>query len=761
RKTIFSDNVLRVLGWKQAVSLTSFDKILDHVHPDDRSFVKAASWTIYEEQVPPNIEFRIQQSDGKSRYIKLRSWAFTNAEGDPVIFGIFHDFTKTKRFEAELLQLKNNYKLQRLAYKQVEEVTNIGNWLWNLNTGKIIWSENIYRLTGLKPFAPELTKEHLLSVIHPDDIALFQASMNKILSGEQYAECKVCIITKGETIHVKAFFRLLQQDGETYFAGTLQNITEEELNRQQLVGLVQLADLIGDSLQDKVIGTDSNHNITIWNTRSEEVHGIKKADAIGKNFFDLVPQLKLPLIIENLKKVLNGETIHIPRVKLLSHSYYMMTMVPVKKGNQVIGALHILRDITQEYQLQEQLTLKLNFIEGLLEASVDRIIVLDKNMNYLYWNKKSEDYYGFKKEEVIGRNILEIFPGFISDPSYTEFKKALKGQTVHIAGNQDPLLQNGYFETYLIPLKDEKQDVSGVLWMVHDLTKEFKLLYKLRGQNRQRALNEMHINAAQEITSIGSFEYDVSQKLTTWSDEMYKIYSNISPEEELTVEKINDSAHPEDQPALKKLFQELVEGITNSFDITYRLLFKDGSVKNIYTRARIAKFSEDGNVLKIIGAVQDITDQTNIAERLRDNQEFIQRIAKTNPRPIFIYNVVDGKYNYINDEGEKFLGYSSIDPNLMASELLGELVHPHELEKVLKHMKAMLEIKDDEVLSVEYRMQNANGEWQWFCTRSIVFSRNEDGSVKEILSNAQDIAKSKETEQELAVLKNTLKQAMM
>jgi len=615
RKTIFSDNVLRVLGLKQTVFLSAFDKIIDHVHADDRSFVKAASWTIYEEHVAPNIEFRIQQADGKSRHIKLRSWSLNNIEGDPVIFGIFHDITKTKTIETDLLVAKDNYKLQRLAYKQAEESANVGNWLLNIKTGKTIWSENIYKLVGLKPYAAELTQEYLFNNIHVDDKRVFEANMNKVLSGEPYAECKISMVTRGEVMYINAFFRLLQQDGENYFAGTLQNITVQEQNCDQLMDMVQLADVVSESLQDKLIATDSYNNIIIWNKQSEEGYGIKRADAIGKNFFDLVPQLKLPLVIENLKKVLNGETVHIPRVKLLSHGYYMMTMVPVKKGDRISGTLHILRDITAQYQLQEQLTLRLNFIERLLEASIDRIIVLDKNMNYIYWNKKSEDYYGLKKADVVGRNILEIFPAFISDPNYNEFKRALQGETVHIPGKADPILLKGYFETYLIPLKDDREDISGILWIVHNLTKEFTLLSKLKQQNRQLVINQSHLNAAQEITSIGSFEYELARNLITWSDEMYKIYG-VSTHEELTLEKIFNFAHPEDRPALDKLFKELIDGAMTIFNISYRIVHKDGVLKHIHTRGRVVKFGEDGNVVKIIGAVQDVTGQTKLPEAL-------------------------------------------------------------------------------------------------------------------------------------------------
>jgi PAS domain S-box-containing protein len=96
-------------------------------------------------------------------------------------------------------------------------------------------------------------------------------------------------------------------------------------------------------------------------------------------------------------------------------------------------------------------------------------------MNYLYWNKKSEEYYGLKKEQVIGKNILEIFPRLLNDPSYNEFRRAMRGETVHITESGSP--EHGYYyETYLVPVKNERGEVTAVLWITHDFSKEYRLL---------------------------------------------------------------------------------------------------------------------------------------------------------------------------------------------------------------------------------------------------------------------------------------------
>jgi PAS domain S-box-containing protein len=128
----------------------------------------------------------------------------------------------------------------------------------------------------------------------------------------------------------------------------------------------------------------------------------------------------------------------------------------------------LLRNITEAVRLEDQLNHRLLFIERLLESTVDRIVVLDRQMNCLYWNKKAEEHYGLLKTEVLGKNIIQVSSTLKNVPSMHEFRKALKGEKIYIPGgkNND---DTKYEETYIIPITDQKE-VTSVLWIVHNLS---------------------------------------------------------------------------------------------------------------------------------------------------------------------------------------------------------------------------------------------------------------------------------------------------
>jgi len=117
--------------------------------------------------------------------------------------------------------------------------------------------------------------------------------------------------------------------------------------------------------------------------------------------------------------------------------------------------------------------------------------------------------------------------------------------------------------------------------------------------------SEAFLADAQRVSLTGSYLWRVSEEEITWSSQMYRIF-DLDPAEPVTIDRIAARIHPDDRP----LFTERIERARaegGDFDVEYRLLMSDGSVKHLHVVAH-ASPQQDG-ALEYMGTVQDITER--------------------------------------------------------------------------------------------------------------------------------------------------------
>jgi PAS domain S-box-containing protein len=128
---------------------------------------------------------------------------------------------------------------------------------------------------------------------------------------------------------------------------------------------------------------------------------------------------------------------------------------------------------------------------------------------------------------------------------------------------------------------------------------------------------------------------------------------------------------------------------------------------------------------------------------LQDNQQFLQRIVETTPDIIYVYDLVEKRNIYINHKIIEILGYTSAEIQAMRETVLPNLIHPDDWVRVKENPKRFETLKEGEVIEIEYRMRQANGEWRWLRSQETVFAKNADGLPVQILGTARDIDEPK------------------
>ena len=156
---------------------------------------------------------------------------------------------------------------------------------------------------------------------------------------------------------------------------------------------------------------------------------------------------------------------------------------------------------------------------------------------------------------------------------------------------------------------------------------------------------------------------------------------------------------------------------------------------------------------------KEIEERKSLTQKLEESKFFIQRILDTTPNLIYIFDLLEQKNIFANQEITKFLGYSKQNIQALGSNIMEQIIHPEDMPSVLKQHEAMRTIPDNQMCELSYRVKHTDGSWRWLCSRELPFSRSSDGNVKRILGIAEDVTEKKESEKIKLKLEEQLRQA--
>lgn len=123
------------------------------------------------------------------------------------------------------------------------------------------------------------------------------------------------------------------------------------------------------------------------------------------------------------------------------------------------------------------------FIETIIDSSVDLIAVFDTEYRYVVVNKVAYDIYKIAPKDLIGKPIFDIFPKLKNSDMMNDLTKALEGEMVHNANYKS--LSGRYLENFFIPLKDKNDNVDRVLVIGHDISAILQANEKLKSLNTE------------------------------------------------------------------------------------------------------------------------------------------------------------------------------------------------------------------------------------------------------------------------------------
>jgi PAS domain S-box-containing protein len=136
---------------------------------------------------------------------------------------------------------------------------------------------------------------------------------------------------------------------------------------------------------------------------------------------------------------------------------------------------------------------------------------------------------------------------------------------------------------------------------------------------------ERQLTAAQQITHIGSWEWQLASPVVTWSDELYRIYGLPPQSCEITFEHFLAMLHPDDRERVQAQVQRAIEQ-GGRFAYLERIVRADGMIRDLSTVGEVVTDGE-GRTTLLIGTCRDVTDEIRAQKLQAAEQRVLEMIV--------------------------------------------------------------------------------------------------------------------------------------
>jgi PAS domain S-box-containing protein len=276
-------------------------------------------------------------------------------------------------------------------------------------------------------------------------------------------------------------------------------IEERELQQQR-----DFAVKIMDTLGQGVSVTNAEGRYEFVNPAYARMVGRPLNKILGQRPSDLVYHEDLALLVEARRHRQNGEvTSYEARFQRPDGSIVntLITAAPRWQDNRVVGAISVTTDLTQHKRTEDALRASEERFRSLIQTAGSVILVLGTDFSILEFNREAERIYGFRREEVLGKNYLEFFiPEEFRDAIIADVQKVLGGEPTR--GFENPVRGRGGQEYILlwnvIRLLDSNDHPIGIIAAGQDITERKQ---SEAAEREQRILAEALRDSAAVLTS--------------------------------------------------------------------------------------------------------------------------------------------------------------------------------------------------------------------------------------------------------------------
>ena len=198
----------------------------------------------------------------------------------------------------------------RILHEQVrhlhiaQALAHLGSWSWDIASGEVKWSDELYRIFGYEPQSREMTFDSFVSAVLPDDHDRVLASIDDALAGTATYDMECRIVRPDGEVRTIHCCGEVVRDGSGQplrMSGTALDITDRKQTELALRQREAHFHALIEHSSDIITILDLNGTIRFESPSIERLLGYARHELNGRSAFELVHHEDRPAVAEKFR----------------------------------------------------------------------------------------------------------------------------------------------------------------------------------------------------------------------------------------------------------------------------------------------------------------------------------------------------------------------------------------------------------------------------------------------------------------------------
>lgn len=398
-------NAERILGYKPGE--INGKNIFSIVHPDDIKKIKDIFQQLLSSRqgIIFNTRFRAMHKNGNIRYMEVQA---ENLLSDPNVSGIVINYK-------DISELIEKTELLELMQYSIEHASVAAMWIDN-EQNILLVNDACIKLTGYS--REELLKKKANDLNVKDNSGYWPQLRDEIRDRGSYVFKKDILKKNGEVFPAEININYLSFRGREIFFCHFTDIIDRQIAEQAINEREKRLKIIIDSSNDPVFVVDLMGWIIEVNQQSCNDLGYSREELLGMNLSDINTPEFTSLIVERINLIRKNGSLKFDAALRKRNGDVMPVEVNTRlidfDGRQAI--LSLVRDITDRVCTENELRNKEAMHRELVENMSSGVAVYkgnDDGTDFIFvgFNTAAERIEKIKREDVLGKSVLKVFPG--------------------------------------------------------------------------------------------------------------------------------------------------------------------------------------------------------------------------------------------------------------------------------------------------------------------------------------------------------------